>query len=613
MVITFTTSENQKNNTNNNISTINLGECETLLRNYYNISKNETLYMKKIDIVQEGMKTSRIEYDVYSKLSGNNLVKLNLTVCGATKIVISLPLIISDSLDKLNISSGYYNDICYTITSEDGTDVLLKDRQKEFINNDNLVCQEDCDFSQYDYETFKAKCSCDVKETPSSIADMSINKEKLLDNFKNIKNIVNFDFLICYKKLLKIEGIIYNIGCYILLVIILFHIISIFIFYINQFPSLKKRIQKISIDINEYHLDKGNKNIDKKVNKIKIYKAKKIEVKNANKIEIKKINKNVNKDVNKIIIKKVNKIEIKKINKKGKKNKPKKNIKLERNDIFIYKKGKDKIKNNIKKNYINKTPVYHFGSKQINPKINMKGFHKIEKIKNIKIKKLIDEEINELSYYLACQYDKRTYCGYYISLLKTKHNLIFAFFNHTDYNSGIIKLDLFFISFAIDYILNAFFYNDDTMHKIYESKGQFDLTSQLPIIIYSYIISIILNAALNFLALSNDIILGFKQFKYKINLTRRMKRLKRCLSIKFLLYFIISFLFLLFFWYYISIFGVIYKNTQIHLLKDTLMSFGLSLIAPFLFYLLPGMFRIPSLYSRKRKCLYDISRVLQSF
>ena len=109
------------------------------------------------------------------------------------------------------------------------------------------------------------------------------------------------------------------------------------------------------------------------------------------------------------------------------------------------------------------------------------------------------------------------------------------------------------------------------------------------------------------------IILGFKQFKYKINLTRRMKRLKRSLSIKFLLYFIISFLFLLFFWYYISIFGVIYKNTQIHLLKDTLMSFGLSLIAPFLFYLLPGMFRIPSLYNRKRKCLYDISRVLQSF
>ena len=85
---------------------------------------------------------------------------------------------------------------------------------------------------------------------------MSINKEKLLDNFKNIKNIVNFDFLICYKKLLKIEGIIYNIGCYILLVIILFHIISIFIFYINQFPSLKKKIKEIILGIYEYYSGK---------------------------------------------------------------------------------------------------------------------------------------------------------------------------------------------------------------------------------------------------------------------------------------------------------------------------------------------------------------------
>ena len=32
------------------MTSIDLGECETLLRNYYNISNNETLYMKKMDI-----------------------------------------------------------------------------------------------------------------------------------------------------------------------------------------------------------------------------------------------------------------------------------------------------------------------------------------------------------------------------------------------------------------------------------------------------------------------------------------------------------------------------------------------------------------------------------
>ena len=62
-------------------------------------------------------------------------------------------------------------------------------------------------------------------------------------------------------------------------------------------------------------------------------------------------------------------------------------------------------------------------------------------------------------------------------------------------------------------------------------------------------------------------------------------------------------------------FGAIYKNTQYHLLKDTLISFGLSLLYPFAIYILPGIFRIPSLSNRKikRECLYDFSKILQIF
>ena len=91
--------------------------------------------------------------------------------------------------------------------------------------------------------------------------------------------------------------------------------------------------------------------------------------------------------------------------------------------------------------------------------------------------------------------------------------------------------------------------------------------------------------------------------------------MKNILTIKFILYFIISFLFLVFFLYYISLFDVIYKNTQMHLLKDTLMSCGLSLLIPFIIYLFPGFFRIPALSERKheRECLYNFSKFLQSF
>ena len=96
---------------------------------------------------------------------------------------------------------------------------------------------------------------------------------------------------------------------------------------------------------------------------------------------------------------------------------------------------------------------------------------------------------------------------------------------------------------------------------------------------------------------------------------RRAKYLNKRLTIKFILYFIISFLLLVFFWYYISMFCVIYRNTQLHLLKDILMSVGLSFIFPLGIYLLPGFFRIPDLSNRKNKrlCLYKFSKVLQLF
>ena len=153
------------------------------------------------------------------------------------------------------------------------------------------------------------------------------------------------------------------------------------------------------------------------------------------------------------------------------------------------------------------------------------------------------------------------------------------------------------------------------MHNIYEKKGTYGIENQLPKIIYSSIISIVLNTLLKLLALSNDSIIKFKQSKNKDNITIKGDDLFHTLRIKFNFYFIFSFIFLFFFWYYLSMFGAVYINTQFHLLKDTLVSFGLSLLYPFVLCLLPGLFRIPALSSpkKKREYLYKFSKILQIF
>jgi len=68
MTITLTTTKNQNNSYNNSETNLNLGDRENKLKQAYNLSKDEVLYMKKIDMKQEEMKIPKVEFDVYCKL-----------------------------------------------------------------------------------------------------------------------------------------------------------------------------------------------------------------------------------------------------------------------------------------------------------------------------------------------------------------------------------------------------------------------------------------------------------------------------------------------------------------------------------------------------------------
>ena len=63
------------------------------------------------------------------------------------------------------------------------------------------------------------------------------------------------------------------------------------------------------------------------------------------------------------------------------------------------------------------------------------------------------------------------------------------------------------------------------------------------------------------------------------------------------------------FWYYLAAFCAVYYNTQIPLIKDSFISFGTSMLYPFLFDLIPIIFRIFSL-KNKIKCCYIFSSIL---
>ena len=235
-------------------------------------------------------------------------------------------------------------------------------------------------------------------------------------------------------------------------------------------------------------------------------------------------------------------------------------------------------------------------------------------IKYKKIKKILnpnENEINSFPYQKALKHDKRTYLQYYYSLIKTQHSILFAFYPMNDYNIKIIKVDLFFIDIVLNYAINALFFNDSTMHQIYEDQGEFNVNYQIPQIIYSSLISNLFSIIIKFPALTEENVLYIKHSKKYENFKKKAKKIYKILNIKFIVFCVVSSLMLLIFFYYVVCFCVVYKNTQIHLIKDSIFSFGLSLLYPFLFYLFPGILRIPALIYQK-KTLYKISKFLQN-
>ena len=225
------------------------------------------------------------------------------------------------------------------------------------------------------------------------------------------------------------------------------------------------------------------------------------------------------------------------------------------------------------------------------------------------INKLNDQEINTLKYEDALKIDKRTYFQYYWSLSKKKHLILFTFYPANDYNVFAIKVSLFFLSFGLYFTINGFFFTDSTMHKLYEDKGKYNIVFRIPQILFSTIISAVINVLLKQLSLTEANILSLKEEKDSKKLLEKSHSIKRNLRIKFLIYFVISIVFMLFFWYFISCFCAVYTNTQIVLIKDTLVSYALSMVYPFGLNLLPGLFRIPALRAEKgdKSYMYKIS------
>ena len=254
------------------ISAVDLGNCTKEIKEYYNISKNESLIILNMESkrnetkINEENNRNDNSFDVGKnsqiEIYDNAGRKLNLSVCkenikimkyiGDLKKELNIESAISfadSGIDVFNASDDFFNNICHEYNNKDGKDIIIDDRRTDIYKNVSF-CEQGCTYKGMDYELMIANCICDSSimkpNDEDNIASNDNNKEEKL-NFKSLKNSFleslfdfNFDVINCYNLVFNLKFLKSNIGFYSMMTLFIIQLICFFIYLFKKLKSLKK-------------------------------------------------------------------------------------------------------------------------------------------------------------------------------------------------------------------------------------------------------------------------------------------------------------------------------------------------------------------------------------
>ena len=279
----------------------------------------------------------------------------------------------------------------------------------------------------------------------------------------------------------------------------------------------------------------------------------------------------------------------------------KKNINLEETNI-ISKNSRDNSKNQSTSKFRN-TPK-DIESEKYTQDDKKSEFSQIYKYNS--------DELNELPLKKAIKHDKRSFCKYYWDILQFSHIILNVFLRYNDYNLFVVKLGLLFMTFPINLTFNIFFYTNKTIELNY-IKSMDDISmvwDSISKTVYSSILSSTLLIILKLLALTHKSVKALRKIKDVGFAKKKSVCVLRCIKIRIVTYFILSFGFLIIFGFYNLCFCAIFENTQKEVVKSTLSSWLISLSYPFIICFFTSTFRILA-FRWNSQCLYAIKLLMQ--
>ena len=555
-----------------------------------------------------------------------------MSVCDKVTIDLYVPVLLTEEEEKFYqqiIDQGYnpfdlgdkfYREICTPYNSENGTDVLLDDREEFFYYPiaEKMVCQNNCEYSSYSMDTKYMKCECGNNKKATTLDIKHLSKENIFQSFLSTLQGTNYKVMRCYNLVFNFKIFIHNYGSIITLLFFIAYIV--FMIYYCQ-----KEINPLKVEISKMIFDEQNKEKMEEYNRFSLKQYK----------DIKKEEKGKN------ILNRNNK---KKKSKKGKKGNypPKKQmVKVVPNYMSVEKfkqtensnSKREVIDKNNNNNKLNIKEKKGRMSKINANKGNNKGYRNnfiASKKTNLRLKddeneentdselsKQLDNfELNNLDYEKACELDKRGFCKTYWSVLLREHLFIFTFITFNDYNLFYIKMERFLTLVCIQMTMNGLFFVHESMHRKYVNGEDYTFVQKIPQLLFTLIVSHLIEVFLCFLGMTDIHIYKIKGLpKYEKNGEKIIDIIDNMKN-RLIGFYIVTFILFLFNWYFISAFCAVYQNTQKIFLRDTAISFATSMIDPFIIYGGTTLLRYISLIKcckKKLGCVYKLSDIIPFF
>jgi hypothetical protein len=234
---------------------------------------------------------------------------------------------------------------------------------------------------------------------------------------------------------------------------------------------------------------------------------------------------------------------------------------------------------------------------------------------NFNLEEYLKTEYDDMVFADAIKKDKRKFCNYFSDKIKSNLIIVNTFIVKEPLKPTPLKILLLILDIDLYFLINALFFNEEFISKIFHSNKKENFFSFIPRCInrffYITFVGVIINYLIEYFFIEEKILKEiFKREKeseiiLKYEIYQMIKNIFKRIG-----YFtIISFIILIFSFYHISCFNNIYPHMTSEWIKSSIFILLIKQIIGILIILLECIIRFISLRSRSEK-LYKISLFL---